>query len=584
MIENDKNNKKLWAYIKSKKQENCGVADLKDENKVIQDPKAKAELLNNQFSSVFSNPIPRINREIGRENDYPKMNPIKVTKNGVLKLLLNINEHKATGPDKIPGKILKLCASELTEVLVLLFQASLDQGMVPNDWKNANIVPLFKKGDKSKPENYRPVSLTSITCKLLEHIIHSNVMDHLDKFEILNDIQHGFRQKRSCETQLITTINDFSKSLNHKGQTDAILLDFSKAFDKVDHHGLLIKLKHYGIQDSLLKWSQSFLMGRAQKVIVDGKESNSKPVLSGVPQGTVLGPLFFLIYINDINRNLSKGTKMRLFADDSLLYREIKDSHDCKILQRDLETLQMWEKEWKMQFHPDKCQVIRITNKKKPTEVEYQLHNQTLAETKNAKYLGIIIDDKLQWKDQCRTMCKKTNSLLAFLKRNIYGCPEHVKDKCYKAFIRPVLEYGSCVWDPHCQNQIDEIEKVQKNAARFVTNNYSFKTGNTKINMKKLRWIPLEEQRARNKVTFLFKAINGHSKIPTDELNMVSSSRTRYGTQAFKLPHSNVNSHLYSFFPNTIRLWNNLPTPVKNSNSVEEFKTQLSDITLRVKY
>ena len=141
------------------------------------------------------------------------MNHIKVTKKGVMKLLTNINEQKATGPDKIPGKILKMCAHELADIFVLLFQASLDQGKVPEDWKNANIVPLFKKGDKSKAENYRPVSLTSVTCKLLEHIIHSNIMDHLEKHNILNNIQHGFRQKRSCETQLITTINDFSDTL-----------------------------------------------------------------------------------------------------------------------------------------------------------------------------------------------------------------------------------------------------------------------------------------------------------------------------------------------------------------------------------
>ena len=169
-------------------------------------------------------------------------------------------------------------------------------------------------------------------------------MDHLDDNKILNDIQHGFRQKRSCETQLITTIHDFSQTLNIKGQTDAILLDFSKAFDKVDNQGLILKLKNYGIQDNLLNWTRSFLIGRFQKVIVDGIESESTLVKSGVPQGTVLGPLFFLIYINDINQNISKKTKMRLFADDSLVYREIKTLKDSEALLKDLDSLQKWNK------------------------------------------------------------------------------------------------------------------------------------------------------------------------------------------------------------------------------------------------
>ncbi|KAA2237150.1 reverse transcriptase family protein, partial [Chitinophaga agrisoli] len=237
----------------------------------------------------------------------------------------NINEHKATGPDGIPGKLLKTCAIEILDSYVLLFETSIKQGKVPTDWRHASIVPLFKKGDKSKAENYRPVSLTSITCKLLEHIVHSNIMSHLDKNKILTNHQHGFRKNRSCGTQLITTLNDFNNSINARGQTDAILLDFSKAFDKVDHLGLMHKMASHGISGNILEWTRSFLLGRSQKVIVEGVESDQNPVLSGVPQGTVLGPLYFLIYINDINSNLSPGTQLRLFADDSLLYREINN-------------------------------------------------------------------------------------------------------------------------------------------------------------------------------------------------------------------------------------------------------------------
>ena len=385
------------------------------------------------------------------------MKNIKVTRAGVLKLLLNIKENKATGPDGIPGQILKICANELAGVYRLLFQASLNQGVVPDDWRHANIVPLFKKGDKTNPINYRPVSLTSISCKLLEHIIHSNIMDHLDKHNFLNNAQHGFRQKRSCETQLITTLNDFSNCINERGQIDAVLLDFSKAFDKVDHNGLMLKLKNVGLSASLLNWCYSFLFNRTQRVVVEGAVSACMPVQSGVPQGTVLGPLFFLIYINDISLNLTPGTEIRLFADDSLLYRRINTHNDTVILQKDLDQLQTWEEKWKMEFHPQKCQLLRVTNKKKIIKENYKIHDVTLEETDAAKYLGITIDNQLRWKHHYSNTLKKANGILEFLRRNIHSCPSTVKENCYKVLVRPILDYGCCVWDLHFQRDIQNF-------------------------------------------------------------------------------------------------------------------------------
>ena len=502
----------------------------------------------------------------------------------MLKLLLNINPNKATGPDSIPGRLLKTCAHELVEVYQLLFQASLYQGIVPDDWKEANIMPLFKKGDKTKAENYRPVSLTSISCKLLEHIVHSNIMDHLDKFDILNDAQHGFRQKRSCETQLIATINDFNECLNSKGQIDAILLDFSKAFDKVDHKGLLLKLENLGVRGKLLEWVGSFLVGRKQDVMVEGRKSNLKPVLSGVPQGTVLGPLFFLIYINDISESLTEGTSIRLFADDSLLFRTINSPEDSIILQNDLNKLQQWEKKWKMEFHPGKCQLLRITNKIKHfIPADYFIHDVKLDLTDSAKYLGVLIDSRLRWKQQYHSVCKKANGVLAFLQRNFSSCPTHIKNKCFSALVRPVLEYGGVIWDPHYETDKEDLEKIQKRAARFVTNNYVYENGNTKSNMQKLGWEPLEERRARSKVTVLYKARNNLMSVPLNHLAINPRDR-RKGGQNYAIPTSTLDSHLHSFYPSSVRLWNLLPAGAQESKDLNTFKSKLSKITLRCSY
>ena len=407
-------------------------------------------------------------------------------------------------------------------------------------------------------------------------------MDHLEEHRILNPIQHGFRQKRSCESQLITAINDFSNCLNDKGQIDSILLDFSKAFDKVDHKGLLLKLKKYGISGQLLKWTESFLLNRTQTVIVDGTESGELHVKSGVPQGTVLGPLLFLIYINDIDEDLTPGTKLRLFADDSFLYRKITTKNDSIILQRDLNALQRWEKKWKMEFHPDKCQVLTITNKTSPIKSDYFIHDKLLKETNHARYLGVTIDSKLNWIEQNSSLCKKANSILGFLKRNTSKCPSYIKEKCYKTMVQPILDYGCTVWDPHHKNQIENIRKVEKNAARYVTNDYSYVKGKTDTHMKQLRWKPHQEARAKKKVTTMYKGVNGLLELSIDQFQLKSNAvRTRQsGEQVYNVPRSNIDSHMYSFFPSTFRLWNNLPTCIKLSNNVESFKNALQYITL----
>ena len=405
------NPKKFWNFIKGKKSDNTGVAPLKRNGIAYSNSKTKAQILNQQFTSVFTSEDTDHLPNLG-PSPYPDLSNIKVHVQGVVKLLKNLNPHKATGPDNLPSRLLKEVADEIAPSLTLLFQATLTQGCIPAVWKEGLITPVFKKGDRSIASNYRPISLTSICCKLQEHIIHGNIMAHLDKHKILSDDQHGFRKRRSCETQLIITLNDLAKGLNSKQQIDAVLLDFSKAFDRVPHKRLLLKLQFYGIRGEVLQWISAFLTGRTQRVLIEGQSSSTSLVTSGVPQGTVLGPLLFLVFINDLPAMASSTT--RLFADDCLMYRTIQDTSDAEALQADLDKLQQWEQDWLMDFNPSKCEVITITNKRSCIPFTYTIHNEILNKTSCAKYLGINITNNLSWRTHVDKVCKKANSTQHF--------------------------------------------------------------------------------------------------------------------------------------------------------------------------
>ena len=512
------NSKKFWAYVKSKGHEFTGVAPLKNQEGFLQsDTKARANILNEQFKSVFTKEDLSNIPDTGC-SDIPTMNNIRIDWKGVYKLLKNLKTHKATGPDEIPAYILKTAADELAPALAWFFQLSIDQGEIPQDWRQALVVPIFKKGDKHQPSNYRPVSLTSITCKLLEHIIHSNIMQHFDQHRILCDNQHGFRKKRSCETQLLSTVQEIASSTAKGQQVDIILLDFAKAFDKVPHTRLLHKLDHYGVRDNVKRWIESFLSQREQQVILDGVRSDTAEVLSGVPQGTVLGPLLFLCFINDLPESI-KSSQAKLFADDSLLFKVIKNDSDRALLQRDLSALEHWEKTWQMSFNPTKCVVLRICTKKKrkilPTQ--YQLHGHTLEVVDASKYLGVTITDDLSWETHVQNVVCKANRTLGFVRRNLKDCTKPVKGLTYKTMIRPTMEYASTVWDPHLQAQKSALEQVQKRAARYVCNDYTSRTPGCVTKMlDDLKWEPLEARRRHDRLSMLYRIQHGMVDIPAD--------------------------------------------------------------------
>ena len=489
----------------------------------------------------------------------------------VAQLLLTIQPHKASGPDNLPARFLKEVANQIAPVLTIVFQASLDQGHLPDIWKTAAVVPIYKKGSRSEPSNYRPVSLTCICSKILEHIVHSAISKHLEYYQILCDEQHGFRRRRSCETQLITTVNEIAECLNQKGQCDILLLDFSKAFDRVSHSLLFHKLSHYGIQGTLLSWLNSFLNDRSQYVILENQKSHSTPVLSGVPQGTVLAPLLFLLYINDLP--ICVRNKIKLYADDVLLYSPIHSTVDCITLQQDLDLLAQWSHTWLMSFNPQKCEFLRVTNKRIPILHTYYIENTPIKEVLFATYLGVTIDSKLTWNDHTQRIVSKANQINAFLYRNLRHCPSGVKCNCYKSMVRPIVEYASSVWDPHTTTNISKIEAIQKRAARFCLNDFS--RYSSVSNMLTTLDLPtLQQRRVRAKLIMMYKIINDYIDIPKDFF-IPCDPRLRNGY--YHQLMTNIDSYKFSFFPSVIKLWNPLPPYIANSPSLDQFCNNLSN-------
>ena len=569
--DNSTNPKRLYTYIKHQRNDQSGIQQLQDKDGFIRsDSLTKANILNQHFQSVFTQNEDTSTIHDKGASPHPLMQHIIITPDGIHKLLCTLKEHKATGPDHIPTKLLKTLADEITPTFTLLFQASLKQGIIPTDWTTANVVPIFKKGDRLQPINYRPISLTSITCKMLEHIITSNIMQHLDKHNILHDAQHGFRKHRSTETQLIQLIDNLAHNIDNRIQTDAILLDFQKAFDKVPHQRLLYKLAYYGISPQAHNWVQSFLTNRTQQVLLEGNMSSPINVTSGVPQGSVLGPLLFLIYINDLPDYIQNNSTVKMFADDTIMYHSITNQQDTNALQEDLDALQRWESDWLMHFHPQKCQTMHITNKRNIIQSTYTIHNHNLQSTNTAKYLGIHIDSTLKWNTHINKTAQRANTTSAFLHRNIRTCPRKIKHLAYTTLVRPILEYASIIWDPHTKSNTLKLETVQRRSARRIMQNYNRHASVTTM-LQHLDLPTLQQRRRHSKIIMLYRIRHQLANVPTT--NYITPA-TR-NTQHYNLPYARTEVYKSSFFPSTIKLWNNLQPAIINSTTIPQLRQAL---------
>ena len=544
--QNQSKPKKLFQYIKSIRTDKSGIAALKKDGNIITDTTGKANLLNEQFQSVFT-PITEEPIPDKGNSTHPIINKLHITTPGIEKLLNKINPHEATGPDNISGRLLKEMQTQIAPILCLIFNKSYATGIIPDDWKHANVAPVYKKGDKHKLVNYRPISLTCICCKLMEHIVTSHIMKHLESNNILYDLQHGFRHSRSCETQLLSFIQELQSSNNTNMQTDLIIMDFAKAFDKVPHRHLLYKLNHFGITGKTLHWISAFLSDRTQTVVLEGRSSNTVPVTSGVPQGTVLGPVLFLVYINDLPDYL-KYSKLRLFADDSIIYMPVRSQSDCLKLQADLDAAAKWEKDWLMAFHPDKCTFLSVTTKHQPVQHNYILHNHTLESVTSAKYLGITLQSNLKWDKHIDDITSKANKMLGFLKRNLKTPNQHTKSQAYQALVRPKLEYSCSVWDPHTSDSISKIEMVQRRSARYVCSRYH-NTSSVSDMLNTLNWPTLAERRLRTRLVMMYKITHQLVAISSSTILIPSDSRTRkHHSLTYRHIFTSKDSYRFSIF------------------------------------
>ena len=491
------------------------------------------------------------------------------------KLLSNIKTNKAAGPHKIPNTFLKETASELAPVLSSIFNQSMTTGVLPDDWLTANVSPVFKKGDRNLAVNYRPVSLTCVCGKLLEHIVVKHILKHLEQYNILTKFQHGFRSGHSCETQLILTTHDLLRAHDAGTRTDIAVLDFSKAFDTVPHRRLMVKLDHYGIRGNLHLWIKNFLLNRTQQVVCEGHSSKSIEVASGVPQGTVLGPLLFLCFINDMPDCIKSSC--RLFADDCLVYRIVKCIEDSIQLQKDLTALYEWSVKWGMRFNAQKCYIMITSGKYKPTYF-YQMNGEVLKQVQSTPYLGIVLSENLTFERHIAKTVTKASKMLGFVQRNLCKCPERLKELSYIALVRSGLEYGACVWDPSKQKDVDSLERVQRRAARFVKGEYRRgpEVSVSQI-IAKLGWESLISRRSNARLTMFYKATKGEVAIPLNQFTTKPDTRTRcadYNYQHIRAKKSNFEN---SFIVKTIPEWNGLPTEVKSADTVVAFKSRLAN-------
>ena len=441
-----RNPKSFWHYVNSHMKTRSGIDSIRRPNgSTATSDQEKVELLNSYFASVFTDEnlasFPLLESEVS----VPKLEYIIITASIVFDELNKLKTDKSPGPEGWPLCIFKECSEHLSIPLSILFNKSFQSGVLPSEWRIAFVTPIYKKGSQHLASNYRPVSLTSTVVKVMESIIKINVLEHLTSNDLLTSHQFGFLRGHSCTTQLLHVMDILTKSLDQGVPIDVVYMDLQKAFDTVPHKRLLYKIEYYGITGNLLRWIAGFLSNRRQCVVLNGIKSSWQAVKSGVPQGSILGTLLFLIYVNDLPRSIS--SQVFLFADDTKLIRSISTLADHVQLQTDLDNLTKWCDAWQLNFNATKCKVIHF-GRATHSYGGYYLNGILLDSVDCYKDLGILFDTGLKFHQHASEVAMKANRVLACMRRGFINLNESVLLRLYKSMVRPILEYGNVIGDP----------------------------------------------------------------------------------------------------------------------------------------
>lgn len=561
------NPKAFWKYANSRLRTRTRVEDLCDpDGEVASTNQAKADVLNTFFSSAFTV------EDLGTVPTLPTnfegttLEDVDVSPHIVEAKLAALRPTSSPGPDGIHPRVLRESAKVLAGPLSALFRRSIDEATLPSEWKIGEVIPIFKKGDRRSPASYRPVSLTAIPSKVLESIIRDHLLDHFSSTGLLHKAQHGFLPRRSCTSQMMEAVEDWSAAIETGDPVDVAYLDFAKAFDSVPHQRLLSKLWSYGVRGKLLEWIRAFLVGRRQRVVIQGSKSVWVPVTSGIPQGSVLGPTLFTIFVNDVPTQVTNS--VMLFADDTKLYCRAPGTAR---LQDDIDALMRWSEKWLLSFNVSKCRVMHIGSRN--PGLSYSLGGTAIEAASEEKDLGIIVDYQLKFHRQTAVAVSKASQMLAVVRRAFANIDGTTLPLLYKTMVRPFLEYGNTIWGPFSKTDQKQLERVQRRATRMVKD---IKHRPYQERLRTLGLPSLYYRRRRGDMVTVYQLLHGGIDVPPERfLTRNESESTRGHSWKLRKPRAETLTRRNVFSTRIVNDWNSLPESVVSAETVNGFKTQL---------
>ena len=497
---------------------------------------------------------------------------ISVSVEDVLDQVKAISTNKATGPDNLSAKLLKEAGASIAPVLARLFNMSLRSNIMPKCWKRANVIPIHKKDSKQSASNYRPISLLPVISKVFEKVVFKYVYNYLHRNSLISYHQSGFKPKDSTINQLAYLYHTFSKALDDKKDVRIIFCDVSKAFDRVWHRGLIYKLNRIGVSGSLLSWFESYLSDRSQRVVIKGQCSEWGEIEAGVPQGSVLGPLLFLVYINDLIEAVDCDIK--LFADDTTLYISVDDHKVASdTLNRNLCNVKVWANRWLVNFNPEKTESLVVTNKKKESYPPVLYNNEPIREVDSHKHLGLTFNSKLSWSQHIGSLVAriaKLKDVMLYLKNRL---DRYTLNNIYITFVRPKLEYACIIWADCTNRDKVMLERCQLSFARIVTG--ARKGTKTELLYDEVGWPRLEERRQQSTLIYFHKLVHGNAPDYVCSLLPEANNSSSYNLrQSNALPPVRARTEKFNntLIVNGIKLWNSLPPNVQELHELSEFK------------